>query len=145
MFGVKAIIIDKHNSFDDIGFQKYVLFACKHILLSNLNKKKLQVWDEYLNSSNILNTESGDKKISSLSVFQEISNNFILQKFEDNLYELKIDENTKAKDIDIKLSNVCRLINFGNVEMRGYPIITDTLNYISDNINMLYMLYNGVV
>ncbi|WP_300924727.1 hypothetical protein [uncultured Clostridium sp.] len=41
--------------------------------------------------------------------------------------------NTSAKFIDI-----VKLINFGNLDLQGYRIISDTMEYFAENINLFY-------
>ena len=60
---------------------------------------------------------------------------------------ISINNNTKVPRTDkVLLHKVCQLINYGNMELRPFPIFTYVFEYVSNNINDLYNEYlSGII
>lgn len=60
---------------------------------------------------------------------------------------ISINNNTKVPRTDkILLHNVCQLINYGNMELRPFPVFTYVFEYVANNISDLYNEYlSGII
>ena len=56
-------------------------------------------------------------------------------------YIIEINPNEIAPKTRAKLSDICNLINYGNLEMPAYPIFEDTFNEVLINLPNLYEKY----
>lgn len=51
-------------------------------------------------------------------------------------YSIHVDDNVFATGLDVtRLNTACKLINFGNTQIEGYPIFTNTFDYFSENLS----------
>lgn len=57
--------------------------------------------------------------------------------FEEQMDEVvfKLNKNINLTEIPAKLIDICKLINYGNLEVKGFPIFTIVFTHISDNID----------
>lgn len=58
-----------------------------------------------------------------------------------NLYILRVDENVKESKSQEKLSTLIRLVDYGNMEVRGINLIHSSIEYIKNNILNIYRIY----
>lgn len=101
----------------------------------SINHAKLVQIDKYFSEVLLLDYSARDIINFSLK-------HIIIVIYEDK-YELKIDNNIYYKD-NVKLIDLVKLINFGNLELRPYPIYTKEFNKITDNIDNLYLMYKRI-
>lgn len=75
-----------------------------------------------------------DEDIDLQKILLQAINNLVIIPYTDYT-TIGINPNIFANNLDrIKLSDVCKFINYGNSAAPGYPIFTDTFRYISENI-----------
>lgn len=63
-------------------------------------------------------------------------------------YVIKIDDNVKIPHTNTKFIDIVKLINYGNTELKPYPIYTEMMDYFANNINsyaLVYLKEKGVV
>ena len=60
----------------------------------------------------------------------------------DDEYIIYIDNNAYMPYITESIDTLCKLINYGNVELPAYPIFTDTFDYIADNFGFFFDEYS---
>ena len=58
-----------------------------------------------------------------------------------NLAIVRIDDNIKEDKSQEKLSMFVRLIDYGNLDVRGINLIHSSIEYIKDNILNIYRIY----
>lgn len=81
-----------------------------------------------------------DKNINLEDVFYFSLNCLTVKKYDSKL-EIVFNESIKIPQTNIKLIDVIRLINFGNIIVAPYPIYTNMFNYFNKNINVYYDRY----
>lgn len=117
----------------DRSFITWLIDQIRDKILLSLNMQKLLAWDEYLNNNPVYKSIY-KKKISTRDLIIAGSMNLIFTQSA-NAWSIFINPNTYAPGLDrVKLSSICKLINFGNFEIRNYPIFTDTFDYFAENI-----------
>lgn len=97
-----------------------------------LNIKKLVPFDEYFNSDEF-KILSGGIKVSAKKVIVLGMSNLTHRRYETTTH-IFINPNIYYTGTNIKLVDLCNLINFGNMSIDGYPIFTETFNHFSRNI-----------
>lgn len=127
------------NNCDDIQFIKYLIKLLRKQLLGSIVPGKLIKWDNYLNTLPIFKTKY-KKGITAKEIIYSAAFNIRYMKSGQD-YTIYIDNNQKIFGTNAKLYSICKLINYGNMQMQGYPIFTNTFNYIADNIQILYLRY----
>lgn len=132
---MKLQIPIKINRFNiDIRFIKWLMPYIKHQILKNINNRQLYVIDKYIEDSLLLEEyKLKNIKFSSRKAIMLAINNLIINKRKD-AYEIEIDNNILYPGYSISLENICKLINLGNMDIKGYPIIINAFNHITDNL-----------
>ncbi len=133
-------IINKNN-LDLYDFCIWLEDKLFNYLNSSIDDRQLDRFDDYINKNIQINF------IDKLPRFLK-SRNILLSAFKNldvrkqgksyiiGIDPLKFIPNTNAKFIDI-----IRLINYGNMEINGYPIIDNTFDYFANNLQDLYQQY----
>jgi len=68
----------------------------------------------------------------------------LITKQESENYIIKINPNAIYPGTYLKLVDLCKLINFGNLGIKGYPIFTEIFRKVENNIVNLYEKYEGL-
>ena len=119
----------------DIVNENFVRIIPKFIIkrvLDLINKNNYVAMQDYLKEN---------YKLSIEDIIKELAiKGFSYSKVKD-LYVVRINDNIKEEKSQEKLSTLIRLIDYGNLDIRGVNLINTTLNYIKDNILNIYRVY----
>ena len=117
----------------DRSFILWLKVKIRDKILVNINPKKLINWDKYLNENNVYKSIY-KKKISARDVIVAGAMNLDFSKSESK-FMIYINHNIFTPGLDrVKLETICKLINFGDLQNKGYPIFTDTFDYFAESI-----------
>lgn len=134
------LIIEKHRlESNDYGFITYLLNEMKEYVLTHLDKDKLEIWTIYLSNKSIFDSKL-KKSISALEIITAGVSNLVCRTTPTR-YIISIDYNQMAVGLTAKLETFCKLINYGNAEMRGYPIFTAAFKHFDVNLGMYEEMY----
>ena len=115
------------------GFLEWFCGKIKDDIIHNLDLKKLQKWDKYLNSVAQLRSIY-KKKISTKEIIWIAVNNLIFKSFP-SIKVIEINPTILVPNLDnIKLVSICKLINYGNQEIAGYNIFSSSFDSVKDNL-----------
>lgn len=135
---MKILIIDKDNKYTD-SFLEYVKSRCRDIYYKKVNLKKLKPFETYINE--LPEYKSLMKKyISSNEICITGLYNIMICRYGQTIV-LKIDENSFLPNTRIKIIELCKLINNGNLLLKPYPIFTEIFDEIKENIEVYYAEY----
>lgn len=126
----------------DDEFLKFLLKILRVKCLGNIEYERLILWDEYLNSGII--KVQGNRKLSTKTILVSAFNNLRYKK-KDKYYTVEVDPDQVLPYTNIKLASIVDLINDGNMEMRGYPIVTQVFNDTAENLYNYYKIFKGVI
>ena len=126
-----TLIVD--NKDINLHFIKFIKRKMLEHISLILNFKKLTPFDEYFKSEEF-NKLSNNVRVSSKKVIVLGMTNLIHKRYETNTH-IFINPNILFPGTDIKLVDLCKIINYGNMSIEGYPIFTDTFEHFSKNIN----------
>ncbi len=90
----------------------------------------LQSIDRYL-SDKIFPTGDVDCRL----IIRQASTNLVIESFS-SILKITVDPNVKVGKY--KLITLCKLINDGNIDIKGYPIFTQTAQTLIDTLDGLY-------
>ena len=117
----------------DRSFILWLKVKIRDKILADLDLKKLIVWDKYLNENNVYKSIY-KKQINTRDIIVAGAMNLDFSKSESN-FMIYINRNIFTPGLDrIKLESICKLINFGDLRIKGYPIFTDTFDYFAESI-----------
>ena len=114
-------------NFIKIAFPKIII----NQLIYNIKDKKCIKMENYLNLN---------YSISLLDVVECLKNNLIVNKI-NNIYVIEINEMTLEKNSKVKLSSLIKLIDYGNIEVKGINLFNKVAKNLIRNIMEVYKLY----
>lgn len=126
-------VIDPNNTLDR-AFINWLAIEIRNTVIKDIDAIKLKHWDIYLNKE-LVYKNIYINQIKAIDIIAEGISNLYFQTF-DRGFWISINPNILISGLDrVKLESICKLINYGNQEINGYPIFTDTFKYIADHIN----------
>lgn len=131
------LIIDKNyeREFIDLLIEKI-----KRDILYNISRDKLVPYDIYINKNYKF------KKVRlSIEFIKKALNNLKIIHLDTDGYIIELD---KTQRIDnVKVEEIVKLINYGNIGLSPYPFLLDEFKLMNDNIETYYYSYDtlGVV
>lgn len=115
--------------------QNFILYLKKKMLSHIayiLDIKKLQAYDEYF-SSDEFKQISNNTIVSSKKVIVLSMSNLVHKRYETTTH-IFIDPNMAYPGTNLKIVDLCKIINYGTLSIDAYPIFTMTFNHFSENI-----------
>lgn len=99
--------------------------------IAKLNKdsRRITVWQKYIDLL------FKDKDVSVYDVLKQGIYSLYVISTKDTIV-FKLDINRKYKDTDAKLYELCKLVNYGNKEISGCYLFTDTFMWVIQNIDV---------
>ena len=94
--------------------------------------KKLHKYDELFHSKEFLKM-SNNTIISSRQVIVMGMTNLTHKRYETNTH-IFINPNINYPGTNLRIVDLCKIINYGNMSIDGYPILTMTFDYVQSNI-----------
>lgn len=135
---MKILITDEAGKYTD-DFLNYILAKFRDIYYEIVDGRKLAPFEVYINE--LPEYKSVFKKyMSAYEICLMALYNIVVLKY-DSSYVLKIDETQKIPQTNIKIIEICKLINNGNIMLKAYPIFTDVFKYVQTHVENYYAEY----
>jgi len=135
------LVVD--NKYINKGF---ILFLKRRILfrlVQSINIKKLSMYDEYFNDA-FKDEEIDDVIISTKKVILLAGKNLCSDRFDTETH-IYINPNINYPNTNIKLIDLCKIINYGTLSIEPYPIFSDCFNHFHKGIKRyINMFISGV-
>lgn len=130
---------DTHE-FVDQDFTKWLILRIEAKLIANIDTKRLYVWDKYLTTSDSLK-RLYDKPYRAEEYLILAARNLVYSGNPGDI-TISINKNLSAPGFDrVKLYDLVKLINYGNLNTKGYALFSNIFFDIADNINSYLELY----
>jgi hypothetical protein len=119
-------------------FCMWLITQIRRKYFTEVKIKKYSRVDDYLLTLALMERHKG---ISSHNIVQQGLSNLIVSSDVDS-YSIHINDSIFFDSVEgIKLSSMCKLINYGTLSVKGYPIITELFTYYANNIDNLLKYY----
>lgn len=123
------VVENKHINKGFIPFLKNKLLG---YLSTILDIKKLQKYDELFKSEEFLK-ESDNTIVNAKKVILMGMTNLIHKRYETTTH-IFINPNINYPGTNLKLVDLCKIINYGTLSIDAYPLFTQTFSYVQSNI-----------
>lgn len=132
------LIITSKGGKDLTAFCNWLTPQIQEYFINTINPKKLELANIYLNGFKLkIFNCSEDVNISVIKLLIEAINNLILRR-NTKTFTIEIDPNISIGNSPAKFIDIVRLVNFGNMSLPAYPILSDTMNYFANNLQYYY-------
>ena len=123
-------------------FIYWLLRFIKFQLIKNIDNRKVNYFNELVNEQKLFKKNNSRIK-ENFDIRKAILislNNLQVHKIK-NVYIIRIPDNIMFPNYDVSISTACKLFNYGNSEILGFPLYTKIFNNINNNIDNYYKLY----
>lgn len=138
---MENLIIENKNKLDLTSFCNYLKKVMINEFINMADKKKLKVYDDYLNKLN-LNYRFSKVKYN-ISTYNCIISSFnemkILTREEEVI--MMFDDIIFIPNLNAKFIDIIKLVTYGNLQLPSYDIISRILNKIADDLDKIYSGY----
>lgn len=135
---MKIRIIDNNHKYTD-EFLDFLIQKIRDKFTKDVKIEKLEPFEIYINElpryKSIFKKYMPAYEICLMALY-----NIVVIKY-DSSYVLKIDETQKIPQTNIKIIEICKLINNGNIMLKAYPIFTDVFKYVQTHVENYYAEY----
>lgn len=114
-------------------FGNWLIKVISNEILSSINKKKLISLDKYIEENF---THLYKKPVTSMDIIKYGLDEMYCDNSSSKLI-IQISKNKFVPGMDrVRIESACKLINYGNKSVPGYPIFTNEFTHIANNISM---------
>lgn len=135
---MNLVLFDRQLKYTD-DFLNFLIPKMIYRGLGEYNPKKTVLQEVYINE---FYKSKFRKYIAAKDVIISGFYNLTWQRYADKIV-IEIDPNCLLVGTTAKLNEVCKLINYGTLEISAYPIFTEVFNYFKENIDRWYDYYGS--
>ena len=131
---MKLLITTEKELLLTSDFSIWLIKEIRKQLLLDIDLKHIKAWQLYLEKLLADKILPKQKLSADAIILQGINSlEYILT---DNSVEISVNNKITIPNLNqVKLISIIKLINYGNNDIKGYPIFTDTFNYFAENID----------
>lgn len=130
------------NKYIDDDFIEWLIDIIKHKIISQLDNEYIINFNNIVNDNEIFKKNNPDSKVKfDVRKAILISLNTLKYRKIKNVYIIDIGKDILFPNYQVKLETVCKLLNYGNTQIKGYPIFTNVFNDIRQNLESYYQQY----
>ena len=132
------LVINDPDGVVNYGFCVWLTSQIRSKYMAEVNIKKFSAIDKYLESLDFMERHKGQ---TAHIIVQNGLRNLVIKSGKDS-YTICINESLSYDFLaGVKLSSLCKLINYGSLSVRGYSIITQIFTEIAENLDVLLTYY----
>lgn len=125
------LVIYKQKTFLAVDFIDYLCRLIQQLLLSS--HIDFRLFNQYF-------TDNFQTEITAQNILINAGQNLQVLDFTEIII-IQINENVLFRNSQIRLIDLCKLLNYGTLAIQGTNIFSDTFDYIANNINQIYLNY----
>lgn len=135
-----TLLLEDDYELITIDFGNWLIQKIKYDIITKLDKSKLILWDQYLSQNSSL--PKLYKKSYRAADLIICAANSLICKGKDGKIKICVDDNVLAPGFDrVKLIQLIKLINYGTLDTKGYPLIQNVFEDVAKNINTYVGVY----
>ena len=127
-------VIDKH-------FLRWLEPIIKYQILKNINNKQLNQISNLIEEQEILNEfKTKNIKFDARKIIFMSLNKLRVTKTKDH-YIIGIDRKALCPGYNLSFDEICRIINYGTIDIKGFPIYTNAFEHVLNNLKKYFVKY----
>lgn len=123
-------------------FIRWLLRLIRFQIFKNIDNRKIHYFNNIINENNIFSKNNPRIK-EDFDIRKAIIislNNLQFYRIK-NVYIIRIPDNIMFPNYNVSISTACKLFNYGNTQIQGYPLYSKVFNSIRKNIDIYYKMY----
>ena len=134
------VLAIKRNKYIDDEFIEWLINEIRYEISTTINEKKLDIFNEYVKENNLFEPVNNNSKFDVKQAIN-LSLNTLTYRKTNNVYIIEVGKNKLFPGYKVNLETVCKILDSGNTEIKGYPIFSKIFNNIKLNILEYYEKY----
>mgnify|MGYP006326520591 CR=1 FL=1 len=138
------LVITNKLETDLTDFCNQIIMKMQEYIMIEVNQDHLEVFDNFINQKMQIPWVSQKMKrpLKTGSLLKASCQHLKVNNFNNQTYIIKIDSNATIPETYAKFIDIAKLVNYGNIQLSPYPIITKMMNYFADNLDKFYIDYS---
>lgn len=122
------------------GFADFLSFMLHGWFINHVNPEKILIVQNYVDNNSKYKSIYV-KRIDVYSILEYLVSHLVVEKSSKWMSIIKLDDQSTVYGLNIKLIDILKLVNFGNMELKPYPIFTKMFSVFQKDIDVLYLQY----
>lgn len=132
------LLIEKSLDYND-DFVEWLLGVIRDDVLTRINENYLDNMEYYLNTMLSNSTLSNDKVDLYATILQILDHLEYINGF--SHYHIQINPIAKLSGTNFRLLAIAKFINYGNQDVHGCGVFTESFSYVENNLVEFYGMY----
>ena len=134
------VLTIERNKYIDDEFIAWLIDKIRYEICTTINENKLDIFNEYVKENNLFQPVNNNSKFDIKQAII-LSLNTLTYRKTNNVYIIEVGKNKLFPGYKVNLETVCKILDSGNTEIKGYPIFSKLFNNIKSNIVEYYEQY----
>lgn len=133
--------LENIESKDRIPFVNYIIKQIQKEVLNQFDERKIFKLENYINSNNIIDFVLRDKHIKVRNLYLIAVYNLVIEELDEDIFNIIVNRNINIPDSNSLLISLLKLLEYGNLSVNKYGLLTNIMQDIADNIDTYFKKY----
>lgn len=126
---------------DRIPFVNYIIKQIQKEVLNQFDERKVYKLENYINSNKIIDFILKDRYIKVRDIYLTAVYNLIIEELDEDIFNIIVNRNINVPDSNSLLISLLKLLEYGNLSVNKYGLLTKVMQDIADNIDTYFNKY----
>ena len=133
--------LENVESKDRIPFVNYMIKQIQKEVLNQFDERKIYKLENYINSNKIIDFILKDKYIKVRDIYLTAVYNLTIEELDEDIFNIIVNRNINIPDSNSSLISLLKLLEYGNLSVNKYGLLTKVMQDIADNIDTYFNKY----
>ena len=133
--------LENIKSNDRLPFVNYIIKQIQKEVLNQFDERKILKLENYINSNNTIDFVLRDKHIKVRDLYLIAVYNLVIEELDENIFNIIVNRNINIPDSNSLLISLLKLLEYGNLSVNKYGLLTNIMQDIADNIDTYFKKY----
>jgi len=133
--------LENVESKDRVPFVNYIIKQIQKEVLNQFDERKVYKLENYINSNKIIDFILRDKYIKVRDIYLTAVYNLIIEELDEDIFNIIVNRNINVPDSNSLLISLLKLLEYGNLSVNKYGLLTKIMQDIADNIDTYFNKY----
>lgn len=133
------------ENIDPNNLKSFLDYVIKQIQIETINgydKRKAARLEEFINKNNVIEYTSTKKYTSVIELYKIALFNLVVEDIRKDIYRIHVNYNINIPYSKTNLSSVIKLLEFGNLSVNKYGLLTNIMENIGKNLDFYYSKFS---
>lgn len=133
------------ENIDPNNLKSFLDYVIKQIQIETINgydKRKAARLEEFINKNNVIEYTSTKKYTSVIELYKIALFNLVVEDMRKDIYRIHVNYNINIPYSKTNLSSVIKLLEFGNLSVNKYGLLTNIMENIGKNLDFYYSKFS---